>query len=48
VVIDASMLQTGTATVSVNGNLISYRYPFALLEREKNLVFDNGQTEIYQ
>jgi uncharacterized membrane protein len=48
VVIDESMLQTGTATVSVNGNLITYRYPFALLEREKNLVFDNGQTKIYQ
>ena len=48
VVVDTSMLQTGTATVSINGNYIAYRYPFGLLNREKNLVFDNGGAKIYQ
>ena len=48
VVVDTSMLQTGNATVSVNGNFITYRYPFGLLNREKNLVFDDGGAKIYQ
>jgi uncharacterized membrane protein len=46
--VDTSMLQSGTATVSINGNYIAYRYPFDLLNREKNLVFTNGGTRIYQ
>jgi uncharacterized membrane protein len=48
VVVDTSMLHTRTATVSVNGNFITYRYPFGLLKREKNLVYDDGGTKIYQ
>ncbi len=48
VIVDASMLRTGDATASVNGDSITYRYPLALLKREKNLVFDNGTTQIFQ
>ncbi|HMK63439.1 MAG TPA: DUF2206 domain-containing protein, partial [Acidimicrobiales bacterium] len=48
VIADTSMLETGTAAASVDGNLVGYRYPFALLEHEKNLVFTNGGTQIYQ
>jgi uncharacterized membrane protein len=48
VIVDSSMLQTRTATVSVDGDLVAYRYPFGLLQREKNLVFDDGKTQIYQ
>ncbi len=42
------MLATGTASVFVNGNIITYRYPFGLLDNEKNVVFDDGRTKIYQ
>ncbi len=48
VIADASMLATGTASVFVNGNIITYRYPFALLNNQKNVVFDDGKTKVYQ
>ncbi len=47
-VVDTSMLQTGTAAVSINGGFVTYRYPLGLLNREKNLVFNNGGARIYQ
>ena len=42
------MLQTGTASVFVNGNFVTYRYPFGLLNNQKNVVFDDGKAKIYQ
>lgn len=48
VVLGYSVLETGQATTSVNGNLITYRYPIGLLEATKDLVYNNGGTRIYK
>lgn len=39
---------TGLAWTSYDGDLIEYRYPGQLLEDDKNLVYDNGGTQIYK
>ena len=48
VIADSSMLATGTASVFVNGNIVTYRYPFGLLKTQKNVVFDDGKAKVYQ
>ena len=48
VVLGDSVVQSGQATVSVDGNLITYRYPIGLLGGTKNLVYNNGKTRIYR
>jgi hypothetical protein len=48
VIADSSMLATGNASVFVNGNIITYRYPFGLLNTQKNVVFDDGKSKVYQ
>jgi uncharacterized membrane protein len=48
VVLGYATVRTGIATTSVNGNLVSYRYPMDLLKQNKNLVYDNGSTVIYK
>ncbi len=48
VVLDWSIVKNDRATDFLDGDLISYRYPTALLERTKNLVYDNGGAEIYR
>ena len=46
VILDYSLLQSGWATVVIDGNLITYKYPIGLLERTKNLVYNDGKTLI--
>ncbi len=48
VIADSSMLATGTASAFVNGNIVTYRYPFGLLNTQKNVVFDDGKSKVYQ
>jgi uncharacterized membrane protein len=43
-----STLQTGRATTSYDGDLVTYAYPIAFLQDNKNLVYDNGGAEIYK
>ena len=47
VILGSSVVRDDRATDSLNGDLITYRYPTGLLERTKNLVYDNGTTRIY-
>jgi uncharacterized membrane protein len=48
VVLGDYTVRSGIATASASGNLISYRYPMALLKQSKDLVYDNGSTVIYK
>lgn len=48
VVLDYSILHTGVATVSYDGDIILYRYPVGILSANKNLVYDNGGIEVYR
>jgi hypothetical protein len=36
------------ATDFLDGDLITYRYPTALLQRTKKLVYNDGGAEIYR
>ena len=47
-IVDYSLLETDRATVFINGNLVTYKYPLGLLKGTKNLVYDNGKTEIFR
>jgi hypothetical protein len=40
--------EDGRATDFVDGDLVSFRYPTALLQRTKNLVYNDGGTEIHR
>jgi uncharacterized membrane protein len=48
VILDYSIVESDRATAFVDGDLISYKYPTGLLQRTKNLVYNNGKTLIYQ
>jgi uncharacterized membrane protein len=48
IILDYSVLHTGLATASYDGDLISYRYPTGILWTLRNLVYDNGGMEIYR
>jgi uncharacterized membrane protein len=48
VILDYSIVHTGLASASYDGDLILYRYPVALLSNSKNLVYNNGGAEIYR
>jgi uncharacterized membrane protein len=48
VILSYSMIHEDLAVVSLSGNLIEYRYPLGLLSSNKNLVYSNGGSEIYQ
>ena len=48
VVIGYSVLRTDIAPLPVDGEILTYRYPFGLLQANKNLVYDNGGAEIYR
>ncbi len=47
-ILEWSIVESDRATDFVDGDLISYRYPTGLLQRTKNLVYNNGKTKIYQ
>jgi uncharacterized membrane protein len=48
VILSYSILRTGRAPLYTDGQLITYRYPTAFLEANKNLVYDNGGAQIYK
>jgi uncharacterized membrane protein len=48
VLLGATTVTTGRATVSFGGDRISYEYPFGLLDQSKDLVYDNGRARIYR
>jgi uncharacterized membrane protein len=48
VILSYSMVHGGVAVTSVNGDLVEYRYPMSVLETNKNLVYSNGDSEIYK
>jgi uncharacterized membrane protein len=48
VILGYSTVHTGIATAPINGDLITYRYPMGVLKQNKDLVYDNGGTEIYK
>ena len=41
-------VRAGQATAYYDGDLITYRYPMAMLRNAKNLVYNNGGAEIYR
>jgi hypothetical protein len=48
VILDYSILHTGLAAASYDGDLILYRYPTGILRQYKNLVYNNAGAEIYK
>ena len=48
VLLDKSAIDQKQATLIIDGDLITYRYPLGLLEDNKNLVYDNGSDEIFK
>ena len=48
VILGYSTLRTGRATTTYDGDLVTYAYPIAFLQDNKNLVYDNGGAEIYK
>jgi uncharacterized membrane protein len=48
VILGYTTLHTGQASVFYDGDLVSYAYPVGLLHAAKNLVYDNGGTQIYR
>ena len=47
VILDSASVRRSRATLFVNGKLITYEYPTGLLKRTKNLVFDDGGSELF-
>jgi uncharacterized membrane protein len=48
VILSYAILRTGRAALWTDGQIISYRYPVAFLDNNKDLVYSNGGTEIYR
>ena len=48
IILDYHTVTSGQAIISINGRFIAYRYPLDLLDRNKNLVFNDGRTKIYR
>ncbi len=48
VILGYSNVTKRQSTVAYNGDLITYSYPTALLDQQKNLLYSNGATEIYR
>jgi len=48
VILTYTILRTGRAPLYTDGELVTYRYPTAFLQENKNLVYDNGGAEIYK
>jgi hypothetical protein len=48
VFVGASTVTSQEASVSYDGSTVSYRYPLALLDREKALVFSSPQARVYR
>ncbi len=48
VILDYSNVHTGLANTTLDGAFITYRYPIDFLWNTKNLVYNNGGSEIYR
>jgi uncharacterized membrane protein len=48
VLLGTTLLGKDTSTVVYNGDLLTYRYPLALLDRTKDLVYNSGGAAIYR
>ena len=48
VILGYSTLQTGRATTTYDGDLVTYAYPIEFLQENKNLVYNDGGAEIYK
>ena len=48
VILDWAIVNHDRATDFVDGDLVTYKYPIAVLARTKNLVFDDGGARIYK
>jgi uncharacterized membrane protein len=48
VILDWAIVKYDRATDFVNGDLVTYRYPTAVLSKTKNLVFNDGGAQIYR
>ncbi|MCL9758332.1 DUF2206 domain-containing protein [Frankia sp. AiPa1] len=46
--VGTSVVRTGDAALSYQGDILTYRYPEALLNDTKNRVYDNGSAEVYR
>ncbi|HEV8064047.1 MAG TPA: hypothetical protein VGP46_04405, partial [Acidimicrobiales bacterium] len=48
VIVDYSVLHTGLATESYDGDIVTYKYPTGILSTYKNLVYSDGGMQIYR
>lgn len=48
VILGYTAVHTGQATADYDGDLLTYAYPTELLHDTKNLVYNNGGTQIYK
>jgi uncharacterized membrane protein len=48
VILGYSTVHTGLAATFYDGDLLTYAYPMGFLQASKNLVYNNGGTEIYK
>lgn len=48
VLLSYSIVTTGRAPLSTDGQVITYKYPIGLLGNNKNLVYNNGGAEIFK
>jgi uncharacterized membrane protein len=48
VILGYTTIHTGQAVTYYDGDLITYAYPIAVLRNNKNLVYNNGGTEIFR
>jgi hypothetical protein len=48
VIVGYSVTHTGDAAVSVSGDLVTYRFPTALLDDTRDRLYTNGSVEVYR
>jgi uncharacterized membrane protein len=48
VLLGSTIVNKGQSTVFYDGDLLTYRYPVALLDRTKDLVYSSGRAAIYR
>lgn len=48
VLVRSTTVSTGRAQILIGGDLISYLYPMALLDRTKDRLYDNGAVRVYR
>ena len=48
VVLARDTVRNDTSTIVINSDLVDYKYPIALLEKNKNLVYASDSAEIFK